>query len=316
MDDLPLVIQIGRWRKQIRVPHVHACGQNSVAPALTHLPRNHTEGDIPLIAISTGDSDLPECVLRKIGIDDSEITKPSAGGRIQLYQGLFFNPPTAGPGTPSANDLWGNEATLKKYDAVLLPCNGQDFYPSAAYVKNLIDYTDAGGRIFASHYSYAWLKHNNDSWTKTVSWGPGTYWPPIEGDIDTSFPDGMAMAAWLQNVGATKTLGTIDKLLEPRNDIASAVVPTRTWIRSPMAGPKPTQLSFETPLGVDPSQQCGRVMFEDFHVVDILGGATGAFPTECKTMGPMTPQEKVFEFMFFNLTTCVQPDDEPPKPPR
>ena len=35
------------------------------------------------------------------------------------------------------------------------------------------------------------------------------------------------------------------------------------------------------------------------------------FPAECAA-GPMTPQEKLLEFMLFDLTSCVTPDVPPP----
>jgi len=38
------------------------------------------------------------------------------------------------------------------------------------------------------------------------------------------------------------------------------------------------------------------------------------FPTECKTNG-MTPQAKALEFIFFDLSSCVQNDDKTPEPP-
>src|SRR5262249_13317778 len=58
------------------------------------------------------------------------------------------------------------------------------------------------------------------------------------------------------------------------------------------------------------NQQCGRVLFDDFHVEDAqTSGLT--FPAECST-GPMTPQEKVLEFMIFDLGSCVTPDMPPP----
>ena len=51
------------------------------------MPQNHTQGDIPLIAIATGSVDQVECVLLKMGISQSEFTDPGMGGRINLYAG-------------------------------------------------------------------------------------------------------------------------------------------------------------------------------------------------------------------------------------
>ena len=78
--------------------------------SLTRLPKNKTEGDIPKIAITTGSADSLECLIRKIGIADSEITTSSGSGRIHLYAGngvdKFASGFAGGSGTiPSATPL-------------------------------------------------------------------------------------------------------------------------------------------------------------------------------------------------------------------
>jgi hypothetical protein len=69
--NIPLVIQTGRWRRQLVVPTTTACS-NTVFSA--QMPQNQTQGDIPKFAIATGSADQVECVLRKVGIQDSEFT--------------------------------------------------------------------------------------------------------------------------------------------------------------------------------------------------------------------------------------------------
>src|SRR6185369_6128205 len=83
--NIPLVIQIGRWRRQIVIPEVKACQTLALTAEQTRLPRDHSEGNIPLTAISTGEVDALECVLYKMGIKKEEFTNPSGGGRIHLY---------------------------------------------------------------------------------------------------------------------------------------------------------------------------------------------------------------------------------------
>ena len=87
-DNLPLVVQIGKWRRQLVVPHVEACATAALDGAQTRLPRNRTEGDMPRVAIATGGADPFECLLLKVGIDPAEITAPAGGGRVSYYRTL------------------------------------------------------------------------------------------------------------------------------------------------------------------------------------------------------------------------------------
>jgi hypothetical protein len=70
----------------------------------------------------------------------------------------------------------------------------------------------------------------------------------------------------------------------------------------------PLHYTFDTPVG---GTACGRGVFSDFHVEDASNDpSTGeTFPTACNGTTPasMTPQEKLLEFMLFDLTSCVSP---------
>jgi hypothetical protein len=52
--DIPLIIQSGKWRRQITIPSVTACEATAVSETDTRLPATRAEGDIPQIALSTG----------------------------------------------------------------------------------------------------------------------------------------------------------------------------------------------------------------------------------------------------------------------
>lgn len=322
-QDIPLVIQLGRWRRQVTIANVVACQDNPVDAQLTRLPRNKSEGDIPKMAIATGRVDSLECVLRKIGIDDAEFTQPSGAGRIHMYLGGGSAGASRGAGTPNESQLWGSQATLDQYDMLLFPCQGSEYYTSRAALANwpgmwnrLLDYTAAGGRIFATHYSYVWLhgKKSGSSWNP----GPGP-WEQVatwnadqsspgdqDGLIDMSFPKGQAFAQWLVNVGASSVLGKMPVKVVRHDADAANNPPAQQWMSTSNPAGIPLHFTFNTPVSAKPDDQCGRVVFSDFHVANSSNGGK-TFPNECDN-NPMTPQEKLVEFMLFDLASCVTPD--------
>jgi hypothetical protein len=134
------------------------------------------------------------------------------------------------------------------------------------------------------------------------------------GYVNTSFPKGQALADWLWNVGASTFYGEIP-LQVIRHDYDDVIPPSQSWmtldddVYFPGMG---VHYTFNTPVGAAASQQCGRVLFDDFHVENTPFTATigKIFPAECVT-GAMTPQEKLLEFMIFDLGSCVTPDVPP-----
>jgi hypothetical protein len=306
-SNIPLVIQSGRWRRQLVVPSTASCTNTSFS---TRMPKNQGEGDIPKIAIATGRADSVECVLRKIGIDDAEFTDPSGSGRINVYSGSgrtnTGGVSSAGAlidaATPSEDLLMGNVNTLNQYDALMLPCEGGQYNRNTTQLANIIQYANAGGRVYTSHYGYVWM-YQNPPFNGIGNWQVNqAALPDGTATIDTTFTDGSTLADWLQLIGASTTKGQM-AISAVKHDMNGVIAPTQSWLTlNDTTHNNPVmQLTFNTPIGAQ--NQCGRVLFNEYHVEDpgTANTTNVTFPNECSN-GAMTPQEKLLEFSLFNLT--------------
>jgi EGF domain len=304
-DNISLVIQIGRWRRTVTLPTITACVNTPLSPELTRLPRTHAEGDIPQMAIVTGAEDSFECLLRRIGVADSEFTVPTGSGRVHLYTGQGAGGATLGVTQPTENQLWGAQAIINRYDSVFLSCQGAAYAQTSVAQQTLANYLSAGGRVLATHYSYVWL--DSPALASAAWWHVDQQPPPVDqtGYVDQTFPKGMVLAQWLQYVSASTSLGQVP-LTVLRQDLDGVNTPTQAWlgIETPAT---PALFTFNTPLGAPAAQQCGRAVFDDFHVENAVSDPSVRFPAEC-VAGPMTPQQKLMEFMFFDLGSCVTAD--------
>jgi len=223
--DIPLVIQVGKWRREVTVPSVTACRDNPVAPDLTRLPKNKAEGHLPRIALSTGGLDALECLLLKIGIDKSEFTTPDEDGRVNLFAGRggadqYADSVDFGALFPLPDlSLWGDGNELPSYDMVLLSCEGGEYVlnkPADAR-QRMADYANRGGRVFFSHYHKLWLEQGPAPFPDVMSFDDDTTDDlNLDATVETSFPKGQALANWLVNVGGSTTPGVVS-LVDAQN---------------------------------------------------------------------------------------------------
>jgi hypothetical protein len=327
-QDIPLVVQVGKWRRRVLLPKVSACQDNLVPDGSLFLPRNHLEGDIPNIAVSTGAADSLECLLRRVGLDASEYEAGASGaGRIHIFQGGAAGvsaPNTVPPGPASSSALWASKADIMQYDIVLLSCEGEE--TASMNQDVLFAYAAAGGRVYASHFHYAWFDTGPFGAENLASWYPGAnQLGTIEADIQTTllgggaFPRGEAMQTWLTGVGALSA-GRLSIASARRNALVGpANTASVSWIVADGTSPAPgaTQyLSFDTPLHQPAGAQCGRVVFSDVHV----GAASADYQTSPITPdgcghGDLSPQERALEFMLFDLSSCITAPGQAPQPP-
>jgi hypothetical protein len=347
--NIPLVIQIGKWRRKINLPTVTKCQDNAFTdPNLVRLPRHMNDradrdavGDVhmPKIALSTGHSDALDCLLRKIGIADSEFTPDSGAGRVHMYVGGNSDG-TRGADrlmsgatfASSYGTLFPSYAKMAGYDIIMLQCEGSQLADEKMmFLGNMRRYADNGGRVFADHLHSAWIQQGLPPWPATADWiGVGKDLPAtVTASVDTSFPKGAALADWLVNTGASTTRAQIP-LVMGQHSVAAANAPyARRWIWVPQNDnddetPKRSStqyLTFNTPVEGTAINQCGRVVFTDVHVSASAGatadsshpGAPG-FPSGC-TSTTLSAQEKALEFMFFDLSSCVQIETGTPMTP-
>jgi hypothetical protein len=392
--DIPLVMQIGKWRRQIKIPTVTACQNNVVAASLTHLPRNQSDSDppstasLPKMAVAAGGAhgqnydftmtERLQCLLRRMGVDDSEFTLPGGGGSVQLYNqassggcNVLSTPWTCGNGTSSdtcnqiagvtgtypdaATNLWNSTANLSQYDMVFLNCTGDrdsdiHGYPTHPAATDLMKaYVDAGGKVFAEHYHWGWLRTNTtDNYTSPFG-DVATWYTKAQSTnnisttsrtatIDRSFPRGEALAQWLYNVIPNSTLGQMTIPGAVRATIINEIDPAQQWLHETYGGAHYVHfLSFNTPISAAPANQCGRFTFTGMHVSDRIDpndaypsdptfnqpvtSSTNpkttamlaqSFPGCCAARTALSPPEKALEFMIFDLSSCISDINLPP----
>ena len=238
--NIPIVVQLGKWRRQTTIPTVTACTDNPVTDhELTRLPKNQKEGNMPHIALTTGNCDSLGCMLPKIGIDPSEFGVQADGFKKAVN--VFSSGSDALPGTTPASALWSDLTLLKTYDMGIFSCECSESLDTKGVLASQIDpatgapttlppsadfttvtnYLDQGGRIFTTDYQYTWYRYSPDPQLGAVSAAnlsttgigviPGG---APSGDnpllLNESFPKGLALGQWLTTVFPATPLVTPD----------------------------------------------------------------------------------------------------------
>jgi hypothetical protein len=285
---LQVVAQVGKWRKVVNLTTT-ACTDNKLT-ANMNLPGTVAAGSMdsmPDIAVSTGSADTLECLMKRIGIPDSEyVAGTSNAGHVHVFSGGTNNPPVNGAGSPerhvmpgapaSDTGLWTSQQSLMAYDIVLLSCEGDETFD--AKPANLEAYLNAGGRAFGSHFHYAWFGgpiNTMQGYNAPADWGNnlatwtaggGGSGGPIGGIIDTTlnvgggtFAKGVALQQWLMMLNALGQgvppvpAGELS-IYDPRFDalMTSTNTPSQPWITADQAAGNATAntmyFSFDTPV--------------------------------------------------------------------
>jgi hypothetical protein len=328
--NIPLVMQVGKWRRVIQIPQVKQCVDNpQTDPNLTRLPRKFKEGSqydhIPKIAYTLG-CDKGECfLLKRVGIDQSEFTGPSGSGRVHVFGGNGSYNYISGAG--SWSNLYNNLSELKKYDIVFSSCECGVYDRGQGY-QNIKAYLESGGRFFGTHYFYnLFASQNQCQWgantckgptdfNQVAQWGPDDFPSDQYLMIDTSHPKGKALNDWLQNLGPVPGLqlqpGQVYLTDLRGNTNGTNQTATRYLFNNQYA----FYFSFNTPTSAPVMSQCGRGVFSGVHLSG-TNGTGSTVPTVCSSYPNQSyaGNELALEFLFFDLSSCVGDDTKPPPIP-
>jgi len=288
-SSVPLVIQVGKWRKAYTV-NVASCQDNAQPDKSLAFPSTvaagNTNDNIPDIAVSTGGADTLECLMLRIGLASSEYVAGPGSGHVHIYSGgdptgfsLGGSPESPPmPGAPqSSTSLWSTQAQLMPYDIVLLSCEGGETYD--ANPPALEAYLNAGGRAFGSHFHYSWFSGPLESlqnYSAPADWNNLATWSVDQGDdnliggvIDQTlngsanpFPKGVALQKWLSGVnglgkGMPAVPSTELSIYSPRYNakVGPANTPSQPWITadsSSSVSGSTMYFSFDTPIMTAP----------------------------------------------------------------
>lgn len=179
---IPLVVQLGKWRRMTFVEADKACADNPITdPDSARLPRSRSDGEkvaLPHIAIAAGAGDRVQCLFRRMGVDPAEFSNPDGPGAVNIYNqpsalgadpsGRYDATLNSGASFPDAATFWADITQLAKYDIVVLACAGNASATDPtrttpnpitdAAKANLVKYLSSGGRVLGEHYNSAWIR--------------------------------------------------------------------------------------------------------------------------------------------------------------
>ncbi|MBW2735142.1 MAG: carboxypeptidase regulatory-like domain-containing protein [Deltaproteobacteria bacterium] len=295
---LQLEIRKGMFRRVVEVDFPGCAGPVSLPADKTTLPgKNKHYGDldrIPRIAVITGAWDRLEKVLDKLGVEEK----------------VFFNGTDLLGGSESMQALLQNGALLAQHHIVFINCGTrfEALVTQPGPARNVLrEYVKAGGRLFATDYSYDFIEQvfpefidfqasTQNEWTlpeEPNAAEVGTANLDFEADVMDE-----SLAQWLKlpEIGALLPNGKLH--VRGFKDFwamqSSVSERGKVWVSGRVSGigvsgetrPLTSSYSFID----DDGQGCGRVFFSSYH-----------------THGEQTvllPQERVLEYLMLEIGTC------------
>lgn len=324
-----LVVQKGRFRRVTEV-NVQSCMGQAFTAQTTRLPGTRAEGEIPNILVASGttaaQADRPRTddwayddiarVIRRLGITEFDRSEPCR---------------LATTGTSVANSscpfggILANRTSLDRYNIVVAPCGALGFNRSwqvlgapanAAIATNMRGWLQAGGRLYTSDTAYGLLAHAHPS-AATFAGGStvrsdGKDPANVGAGGSPSMPRtysgriaDMGLRDWLADRGALAMDGSIQLggFISPWVAIDSVPSTTRTLVTADVewftaasgmmtsAGSRPLTITSDVREGGG----CGRVVYSSYEVDN----------RDSMSSSPLTPQERVLEYLLFELGGCL-----------
>lgn len=303
-----IAVRKGRFRKVVTV--TPSCATTTKMPATdTTLPGSTSAGDLPKIAVSTGNSDHLDTILTALGITS-----------FSCYEGRVASGALCPAGVASGKkvlDLLRDATTLDTFNVLLVSCapNIWSSYSSAdqATIKaNLAAWVNKGGRFFATDNSYDYVAQ---TWPDAITWegAAGPPWPvgtlagaganvgvvPSSGSYAATVDD-PDITAWLKlpEIAVTSAPSvSISGWLKPWS-VQKSLATTTTRITH-------GSVQFQYPSGSATTtsdlpltakflvNSCGKVVYSSYHTLSSVS-ASG-----------LTPQERILEYLLLDVASCV-----------
>ncbi len=309
-ETVQVVTQMGRFRKLVQVTIDNPCSTNPLANSNFQLP-GRNEGDfhsIPNIAVATGDYDVMECVLLKIGLEQ---------GEFDLYEGQFLgsDPATVG----GFNELLMDLNKMKSYNIIFINCASdthESMLTNPTIRQNIENYVLSGGRLYVTDWSYDYVEQV-ENFSPLIDFEPGMSSGAPEPmnaaalgsggiEVDATVLD-QEMVEWLNAVEAVSG----DEVINASNQVhighflaswvqqfqVPAMDGVKVWLEGNADGQRPLTTTFDYAM-------CGRVLYSSYHTAGREGIGLETYPAYCDA-GPLSPQERVLEYLIFHIADCI-----------
>ena len=323
LDHLPstgevnLVVAKGRFRRVTKVA-VKACASAVASGSAVTLPGRAKEGDIPKIAVATGNTDHLDVVLDALGIHEFDCFNGTKSGAV----GTGVTP--CSTSTTDVATLLAAPAKLASYNMLFLSCAPGKFATltnQATVVSNLEAWVKAGGRLFVTDESYNIVEQ---AFPTEIDFYPGTKTPAVPQSVDqanlgvgaslkmggASYPGMITdpdLQTWLQAVGAISPEAnglTLTGFLNPwaaqkdvGKDVKTEVVAQAAYYTTAATTNGSPSSTATMPMTVEwDYQMCGRVLFTSYHT--LAATQSGA---------KLSAQEKILEYLMLDISSCVGP---------